>query len=175
MLRTICRVWSTDQKARQYQSWSVNGRSWPGLLKGVEEPTLQDEYGGVWWWTKENIHVHLAGCGRWWRWVRKHKSSPVVVHLVDYKDVVADVLLVEEGVHEGNEHQQLIKALSEGDNQGQLVRSPGEVVQSGSCLFLHRTGLVLVLGGAPVVHGASATGRYVPRAAELEQDEGNQD
>lgn len=49
---------------------------------------------------------------------------PVVVNLVDDEDLVADLLLVEERVHEGNKHQQLIEALSEGDDQGQLVRTP---------------------------------------------------
>jgi len=97
-----------------------------------------------------------------------------MVHLVDDENAVADVLLVEEGMHEGNEHQQLVEALSEGDDQGQLVRSPGGVVHGGGCL--RRTGLLLllVLGGAPVIHGATTTGGHVPRAAELEQDEGDQ-
>ena len=111
---------------------------------------------------------------------QKHTTSPVVVHLVDHEDAVADLFLVEKGVHEGNEDEQLLKALSEGDDQGELVRSPGGVVHRarGGCLGLHRAGLLLllmvVLGGACVGHPATAAGGHVPRAAELEQDEGDQ-
>ncbi|KAG7277938.1 hypothetical protein CRUP_022108 [Coryphaenoides rupestris] len=57
-----------------------------------------------------------------------------------------------------------------------LVEEVGGVVHGGGCLGLRRTGLLLllVLGGAPVIHGATTTGGHVPRAAELEQDEGDQ-
>lgn len=60
---------------------------------------------------------------------RKEAVSPVVIHLVDDEDLVADLLLVEEAVHEGDEDQQLLEAFSEGDDHGQLVRTPGGVVQ----------------------------------------------
>lgn len=54
--------------------------------------------------------------------------SPVVIHLVDDEDLVADLLLVEEAVQEGDEDEQLLEAFSEGDDHGQLVRTPGGVV-----------------------------------------------
>ena len=54
-----------------------------------------------------------------------------MIHLVDDDDPVSDLLLVEERVNEGNEHQQLVKALPEGDDEGQFVRTPGRVVCCG--------------------------------------------
>lgn len=56
-------------------------------------------------------------------------SSPVVVNLVDDQELVTDLLLVEERVHEGDKHQQLLEALSERHNDGQLVRTPRRVVR----------------------------------------------
>lgn len=85
--------------------------------------------------------------------------SPVVIHLVDDDDLVADLLLVEEGVHEGDEHQQLFKALSEGDDEGQLVRTPGRVVCCRR-LAVGGTGRLelLLLGDTSVlVHGGHLT------------------
>lgn len=52
-----------------------------------------------------------------------------MIHLVDDNDLVADLLLVEKCVHEGNEHQQLLEAFSERDDEGQFVRTPGGVVR----------------------------------------------
>lgn len=52
-----------------------------------------------------------------------------MVHLVDDQELVADLLLVEERVHEGDEHQQLLEALSERHNDGQLVRTPRRVIR----------------------------------------------
>lgn len=51
-----------------------------------------------------------------------------MIYLVDDDDLVADLLLVEECVHEGNEHQQLLEAFSEWDDESKFVRTPGGVV-----------------------------------------------
>ncbi|KAF3838827.1 hypothetical protein F7725_010595, partial [Dissostichus mawsoni] len=57
----------------------------------------------------------------------RRRASPVV-HLVDDEDLMADLLLIQEVVHEGHEHQQLVEALPEGHDEGQLVRTPRGVV-----------------------------------------------
>lgn len=91
---------------------------------------------------------------------------PVVVHLVDDEDLVADLLLAEERVNEGNKHQQLLKALSEGDDDSKFVRPPGWVVRrrrltagrAGRRRLLRRTSLS--------VHGG-----HITRTAELQPEQ----
>lgn len=67
--------------------------------------------------------------------IPREEPLPVVVHLVDDQDLVADLLLVEEAVHEGDEDEQLLEAFSEGDDHGQLVRTPGGIVQCRRLIF----------------------------------------
>lgn len=86
---------------------------------------------------------------------------PIVIHLVNYKDRMQYFLVVQEGVHEGDKHQQLLKPLPERYQEGQLVRTPGRVVRSG-CLSLQRTRL---MGDASVIHYNPA---HVSCTAELE-------
>lgn len=76
---------------------------------------------------------------------RKEAASPVVIHLVDDEDLVADLLLVEEAVHERDEDEQLLEAFSEGDDHGQLVRTPGGVVHC-RCLSFTPAGRRALLG-----------------------------
>lgn len=76
---------------------------------------------------------------------RKEAVSPVMIHLVDDEDLVANLLLVEEAVHEGDEDEQLLEAFSEGDDHGQLVRTPGGVVHR-RCLSFSMAGRRALLG-----------------------------
>lgn len=97
-------------------------------------------------------------------------ASPVVIHLVDDEDLVADLLLVEECVNEGNEHQQLLKALSEGNHDGQFVRPPRRVVHHG-CLTAGRAGRRRLLGHASF----SVRRRHVTWTAELQPEQRDED
>lgn len=88
-----------------------------------------------------------------------------MIHLVDDEDLVTDLLLVEERVHEGNKHQQLLEALSEGHDEGQFVRTPGGVVRCRR-LTVGRAGRLL--GGAAVF---ARGGGHVARTAELQPEQ----
>lgn len=97
--------------------------------------------------------------------------SPVVIHLVDNQDLMADLLLVEKFVHEWNEHQQLFEAFSEGDHECQLVRTPAGVVRCG-CLSLSGTGWRRRLG---IVSVLMRYWGHVTRTAELQPQQRDED
>lgn len=85
--------------------------------------------------------INLFFCG--WR------SLPVVIHLVDDEDLVANLLFVEERVHERNKLQQLLETLPEGNDEGQFVRTPGGVV-CRRCLNVGGAGGRRLLGDTSV-------------------------
>lgn len=105
-------------------------RAWPGSpcrSHSLGDPRWSETLG--WTWKKDDTEVE-----GWEKAAsrssvsRKEAASPVVIHLIDDQDLVADLLFVEEAVHEGHEDEQLLEAFSEGDDHGQLVRTPGWVV-----------------------------------------------